>query len=91
VTNGEDVVVRAAMKPIATLMQPLHSVDVMTKAAAPAGIERSDVCALPAARVIGEAAVAFVLAQAWLEKFGGDSFEDLKESVAAYRRRLAAY
>jgi chorismate synthase len=91
VTNGEPVVVRAAMKPIATLMKPLFSVDVRTKDPAPAGIERSDVCALPAARVIGEAAVAFVLAQAWIEKFGGDSFDDVRTSVEAYHARLAAY
>ena len=91
VTNGEDIVVRAAMKPIATLMQPLHSVDVETKDAALAGIERSDVCAVAAARVIGEAAVAFVLAQAFLEKFGGDSFDELRDHVSAFEARLAAY
>jgi chorismate synthase len=91
VTNGEDVVVRAAMKPIATLMQPLGSVDVVTKEAARAGVERSDVCAVPAARVIGEAAVAFVLAEAVLEKFGGDSLGELKRNVEGYLRQVEAY
>jgi chorismate synthase len=90
-TNGEDVVLRAAMKPIATLMQPLHSVDVRTKEPSEAGIERSDVCAVPAARVIGEAAVAFVLAQAVLEKFGGDSLGELRRNVEGYRRQIEAY
>lgn len=91
VTNGEDVVVRAAMKPIATLMQPLHSVDISSKEPALAGIERSDVCALPAARVIGEAALAFVLADAFMEKFGGDSLGELLRNVDGYRRQVAAY
>jgi chorismate synthase len=91
VTNGEPVVVRAAMKPIATLMQPLHSVDIRTKLPAPAGIERSDVCAVPAARVIAEAAVAFVLADALLEKLGGDSMAEIQRNAEGYRRQLAAY
>ena len=79
------------MKPIATLMQPLYSVDIRTKEPAKAGIERSDVCALPAARVIGEAVVAFVLADAVLEKFGGDSLGEMKRNVEGYRRQIAAY
>jgi chorismate synthase len=73
VTNGEDVRVVGHMKPIATLMQPLRSIDLTTLDAAPAAIERSDVCAVPAAAVVGEAMVALVVADAYLERFGGDS------------------
>ena len=69
VTNGEDLRVSAWMKPISTLMKPLRSVDLTTMAEAPAAIERSDVCAVPAAAVVGEAMVALVLADALLEKF----------------------
>src|SRR5688572_25886795 len=76
VTNGEDVRVTGFMKPISTLMKPLRSVDLNTLTDAPAAIERSDVCAVPAAAVVGEAMVAFVLADAFLEKFGGDSIEE---------------
>jgi chorismate synthase len=77
-TNGEPLVVRVAMKPLSTLMQPLDSVNIRTKAAAPAHIERSDVCALPAAGVIGEAMLALVLAEAFLEKSGGDSMDEMR-------------
>ena len=77
VTNGQPLVVRVAMKPISTLMQPLDSVNMRTKEATPAHIERSDVCALPAAGVIGEAMLALVLADAVLEKFGGDSVDEI--------------
>jgi chorismate synthase len=73
VTNGEDLRVTAWMKPISTLMKPLRSVDLATMTEARATIERSDVCAVPAAAVVGEAAVAWVLAEAFLERFGGDS------------------
>jgi chorismate synthase len=94
VTNGEDVRVTAFMKPIATLMKPLRSVDLTTMADAPAAIERSDVCAVPAAAVVGEAMVAFVLADALLEKFGGDSVEEIQRHYDAtaeqLRRRLQA-
>ncbi len=82
-TNGEPLVVRVAMKPIATLMQPLDSVKIRTKAAAPAHIERSDVCALPAAGVIGEAMLALVLAEAVLEKCGGDSMDEIRGRLLA--------
>src|SRR5678815_237135 len=88
VTNGEDVRVSAFMKPIATLMKPLRSVDLTTMAEAPAAIERSDVCAVPAAAVVGEAMVAFVLADAFLEKFGGDSIEEIASHVIATAARL---
>jgi chorismate synthase len=94
VTNGQDVRVTGFMKPIATLMKPLRSVDLTTLGVAPAAIERSDVCAVPAAAVVGEAMVAFVLADAFLEKFGGDSVEEIKQHLAAtaeqVRRRFAA-
>ena len=83
-THGAPVVVRAAMKPISTLSRPLASVDVATKEARAAFKERSDICAVPAAAVIGEAMLALVLAQALLEKFGGDAVSQLDESVARY-------
>jgi chorismate synthase len=94
VTNGQDVRVTGFMKPIATLMKPLRSVDLNTMSEAPAAIERSDVCAVPAAAVVGEAMVAFVLADAFLEKFGGDSIEEIQRHYEAtaeqVRRRFAA-
>jgi chorismate synthase len=77
VTNGQDVRLTGFMKPISTLMKPLRSVDLSTLTGAPAAIERSDVCAVPAAAVVGEAMVALVLADAFLEKFGGDSIEEI--------------
>jgi chorismate synthase len=83
VTNGQPLVVRVAMKPISTLMQPLDSVNIRTKEATPAHIERSDVCALPAAGVIGEAMLALVLADAVLEKFGGDSVDEIRGRLSA--------
>jgi chorismate synthase len=83
VTNGEDVRVSAWMKPISTLMKPLRSVDLATMTDAAAAIERSDVCAVPAAAVVGEAMVALVLAGALLAKFGGDSISQLRRSMAA--------
>ena len=94
VTNGEDVRVSGFMKPIATLMKPLRSVDLSTLAEAPAAIERSDVCAVPAAAVVGEAMVAFVLADAFLEKFGGDSIDEIaghyEATAELVRSRFAA-
>ena len=93
VTNGEDIRVVGFMKPISTLMKPLRSVDLATMTESPAAIERSDVCAVPAAAVVGEAMVAFVLADAFLEKFGGDSVEEIERHYAAtaeqVRRRFA--
>ncbi len=88
VSNGEEIVVRAFMKPIATLRDPLPSVDLATGEAARAAYERSDVTAVPACGVIAEAAVAFVLARALLAKFGGDRVEDTLAAIAAYRDRL---
>lgn len=90
VTNGEDVRVTAWMKPISTLMKPLRSVDLSTMAEAPATIERSDVCAVPAAAVVGEAVVCWVLADAFLEKFGGDSLDEIQTAWRAARPRLMA-
>jgi len=94
VSNGEEIRVRAAMKPIATLMTPLRSVDIVTLEPASAAIERSDVCAVPAAAVIGEAMVALVLAGACLDRFGGDSIDDFRRqhasATAAIARRFTA-
>ena len=84
-TNGQPVIVRAAMKPLSTLMKPMRSVDLATGAEVKATVERSDVCAAPAAAVIGEAVVAFELARAVLDKFGGDSVGELKRNVESYR------
>lgn len=81
VTNGQPLVVRVAMKPISTLMRPLDSVNIRTKESTPAHIERSDVCALPAAGVIGEAMLALVLAETFLEKFGGDALNEILERL----------
>jgi chorismate synthase len=91
ITNGMPVVCRAAMKPIATLKKALGSVDVHTKAAFEAAFERSDVCAVAAASVVGEAMVAVTLADALLEKLGGDSLREMADNLAAYRSRLADY
>jgi chorismate synthase len=83
VTNGEDLRVSVYMKPISTLMKPLRSVDLATMTEAPAAIERSDVCAVPAAAVVGEAMVALVLADALLERFGGDSIAALDRAMSS--------
>lgn len=88
-THGAPLVVRAVMKPIATLSRPLASVDVRSKEPRAAFKERSDICAVPAAAVIGEAVIAFVLAQALLDKFGGDSIAGLDAAVDRYRAVLA--
>jgi len=93
VTNGEEIRVSAHMKPISTLMKPLRSIDLTTLDEAPAAIERSDVCAVPAAAVVGEAVVCFILADAVLERFGGDSMRQLhahyRETNARMRQRLS--
>jgi chorismate synthase len=89
VTNGEDVRVSGYMKPISTLMKPLRSVDLATGEPSPAVIERSDVCAISAAAVVGEAVVAWVLASALVEKFGGDTVTDMIGAIEAYRARAA--
>lgn len=84
-TNGEPIVVRAAMKPLSTLKSPLRSVNMETREAVTAHFERSDVCAVPAAGVIGEAMVGIVVCEAVLEKFGGDSIEELLRNLQSYR------
>ena len=83
-TNGQDVLVRGLLKPISTLRRPLESVDLKTRDSALAAYERSDICVVPAAGVIGEAMVAIVLAQAFLEKFGGDSLTETRRNHAGY-------
>lgn len=91
ITNGMPLVCRAAMKPIATLRKALGSVNVLTKEAEEAAFERSDICAVPAASVVGEAMVAITLAGALLEKFGGDSLDELLRNLNGYRDQLKAY
>ncbi|MGA7123588.1 MAG: chorismate synthase [Polyangiaceae bacterium] len=91
ITNGMPVVCRAAMKPIATLKKALGSVDVRTKEGYAAAFERSDVCAVAAASVVGEAMVCIVLADALVEKFGGDSVRELARNIEGYRAQLAEY
>ena len=88
-TNGEPVVVRVAMKPIATLMKPLQTIDTTTSEVAQAVVERSDVTAVPAMGVIAEAMLAMVLADAMLEKFGGDSLAEMRRNYDAYLAHVA--
>jgi chorismate synthase len=87
-TTGEPLVARVAMKPIPTLTKPLRSVDLDTLEPAQALRERTDSCVVPAAGVVGEAMLAFVLADAYRRKFGGDSIDDARAAVAAYRERI---
>jgi len=91
ITNGSPVIVRGFMKPIATLKKALPSVDVNTKEPFLAAHERSDICAVAAASVVGEAMVAITLADALLEKFGGDSMTELERNLAGYRKQLENY
>ncbi|MGH9524478.1 MAG: chorismate synthase, partial [Terriglobales bacterium] len=91
VTNGEDVIVRGYLKPISTLRRPLPSVDFATREPVQAAYERSDVCVVPAAGVVAEAMVALVLAQAALEKFGGDSLRETKRNFEGYIAQLRDY
>ncbi|MGH9861869.1 MAG: chorismate synthase, partial [Candidatus Acidiferrales bacterium] len=91
ITNGEDVVVRGYLKPISTLRRPLASVDLASKQAVKAAYERSDVCVVPAAGVIGEAMVGLVLAGAVREKFGGDTLEEALRNFRAYQQQLKDY
>jgi chorismate synthase len=88
ITNGQDVFVRGFLKPISTLRRPLESVDLATREPALAAYERSDVAVVPAAGVIGEAMVALVLAQAFLEKFGGDSLEETKRNFLGFMEQV---
>jgi len=88
ISNGEPIILRAAMKPIPTLMKPLRSVDMASKKPFKASVERSDVCAVPAAGVVAEAAVAFEIASAMIEKFGGDSMEEMRRNHHWYTKYL---
>jgi chorismate synthase len=87
-TNGMPVVVRAAMKPIPTLRKPLSSVDIITKEPFEAAYERSDACAVPAAAIVGEAMAAIVIADAFLDKFSGDSIGETRRNLESYREYL---
>jgi chorismate synthase len=88
ITNGQDILVRGFLKPISTLRKPLESVDLETREPALAAYERSDVAVVPAAGVIGEAMTALVLAEAFLEKFGGDSLGETKRNFAGYLEQV---
>lgn len=91
ITNGEEVRVRGHLKPLSTLRRPLRSVDIDTKQEESAAFERSDITAVPAGGVIGEAMVALVLAGAMREKFGGDSLGEMKRNFQGYREQLRGY
>jgi chorismate synthase len=91
VTNGEDVVVRGYLKPISTLRRPLGSVDFTTREPVKAAYERSDVCVVPAAAVAAEAMVALTVAKVALEKFGGDSVEEMKRNWQGYIQQLRRF
>jgi chorismate synthase len=90
-SNGEVIELGAVMKPIPTLYKPLRSVDIKSKRTFEASVERSDTCAVPAAAVVGEAVVAFELAAAFLEKFGGDSVKEITRNYKGYLKQIAAY
>jgi chorismate synthase len=90
-SNGAPLVVRVAMKPISTLMSPLQSVDLRSKQPVDASVERSDVCSAPAAAVVGEAVVAFELAVAFLEKFGGDSLREMTRNYEGYLEQIKKF
>jgi chorismate synthase len=91
VSNGEEIRIRGHMKPLSTLRRPLRSVDIETKEPQTAAFERSDITAVPAAGVIGEAMVALVLASAMREKFGGDSLGEMQRNFEGYRVQLRGY
>jgi chorismate synthase len=91
ISNGQDIVVRGYVKPISTLRQPLESVDLKSKEPLKAAYERSDVCVVPAAGVVGEAMVALALARAFLEKFGGDWLEETRRNFNAYLEQVRSF
>ena len=91
VSNGMPIVLRAVMKPIPTLRNPLASVDIVSKKAFKAAYERSDVCAVPAVSVIGEAMASLVIADCFLEKFGGDSMEEIKRNYEGYLKQIREF
>lgn len=88
ISNGQDLVIRACMKPISTLINPLDSVNIITKKPSKAAIQRTDTCVVEAAGVVAESAAAFVLADSLLEKFGGDCMADINMNLRAYLNRL---
>jgi chorismate synthase len=88
ISNGAAITLRAAMKPIPTLYKPLRSVDMASKKPYKASVERSDVCAVPAAGVVAEAVVAFEIASAMIEKFGGDNIDEMKRNFLGYERHV---
>ena len=91
ITNGQPIVLRVAMKPIATLYSPKNSVDIQTKEPFEATVERSDICTVPAAGVVGEAVIAFEMANVMVEKFGGDSLEEMKRNFDAYQEYVKSF
>jgi chorismate synthase len=91
ITNGEDVIVRGYLKPISTLRSPLGTVDMVTKQSISAAYERSDVCVVPAGGVAGEAMVSAILAQAMIEKFGGDSLGEARRNFDGYVKQLKEF
>jgi chorismate synthase len=91
ITNGEDVIVRGYLKPISTLRSPLSTADMVTKQPVTAAYERSDVCVVPAGGVAGEAMVSLVLAQAFVEKFGGDSLGETRRNFDGYVKQLKEF
>jgi len=91
ISNGQPIVVRVAMKPISTLYSPKKSVDIQTKEPFDATVERSDICTVPAAGVVGEAVIAFEIANAMVEKFGGDSLDEMKRNFDAYQAYVKAF
>lgn len=88
ISNGEDIIIRACMKPISTLLEPLDSVNIITKRPSQASIQRSDICVVESAGVIAESVCAYVLADALLEKFGSDNLLDIKKAYLDYLRRI---
>jgi chorismate synthase len=89
ISNGQEIILRACMKPIATLMNPLDSINICTKKHAKAAVERSDICVVESAGVVAESVTAFVLADSFLEKFGADSLEDIINTYRSYKKRIA--
>ncbi len=87
-TNGEPLLVQAWMKPLPTLTKPLRSVDIESHEPAEALRERTDSTTVPAAAVVGEAMIAFVLADAYRRKFGGDHIDDVRQALAGYEQRI---
>ncbi|MDT3777653.1 chorismate synthase [Nitrospira sp. MA-1] len=91
ITNGQPIVLRVAMKPIATLYTPKDSVDIETKESFEATVERSDICTVPAAGVVGEAVIAYEMANALIEKFGGDTLDEMKKNFEAYQEYVRTF